>query len=455
MNIQDIAEGMVSSSEKVGASQAEVYSILAKTSSIYIDDNIPKIADTKTEIGVGLKFIIDKKIGFTSSTLLSEGIDDVITRAKKMAEISNPDEKFLSLPDPKKPSGNRDQFRDKYTAEVDSSILTDYCMELVYAATNANVSVPNGVLRASSINFQICNSLGVDTGSESTLVYGYFTAKAEDNGSVGEGVQRIWSRSLKDVDFSSKGEKLRTQAVEVIKAQAFKEKWDDIIAVLSPSEGSEMMGSILGHALSAENVNNRSSPWTDRVGDKIAHESLNVIDNGLSEKGLLSAVIDDEGVPTRKTTTIEKGILRSYLFDSYNANQHELESTGNGMRRQHRDAHGSFTASVSCNPTTIEIPPGSSDLEAIIADVRRGVYVEHFAYPEIDPLSGGFSNEIRNACLIENGELTSKVKYALLSGNLYESLMQEIHFGNDLEVNSRYVMPTMAISGVELVGQQS
>ncbi len=454
MNINDIAERLVSTSEKTGAAQAEAFSILAKTSSIYIDDNIPKIADTKTELGVGLKFIIGKKIGFTSSTLLSEGIEDVVTRAKSLAAISNPDEKFVSLPDPKKASIDRDHFKDKYTAEADSSILTDLCMELVSSASSSKVSVPNGVLRASSIDFQITNSLGVDTGSESTLVFGYFTAKAEENGSVGEGVQRIWSRSLKDADFSGKGELLQTQALDVIKAKAFKENWEDIVAVLAPSEGSEMIGSLLGYALSAENVNNRSSPWTDKVGDKVAHESLNVIDNGLSTKGLLSASVDDEGTPTRTTQAIENGTLRSYLFDSYNANQHELPSTGNGLRRGFRDAHGAFTSSVGCRPTTIEIPAGKHDLDSMVSGIKRGVYVEHFAWPQVDPLSGAFSNEIRNACLIENGELTTKVKYALLTGNLYESIQREILLGNQLEVNSRYVMPIMAFEGIELVGQQ-
>ncbi|MFW9918376.1 MAG: TldD/PmbA family protein [Candidatus Thorarchaeota archaeon] len=453
MNIQDIAQRLVSHSEKAGATQAEAYSILVKTSSIYIDDNIPKIADTKTELGVGLKLIIDKKIGFTSSTLLSEDASDVVSRAKSLAEIANADQKFISLPDPKKVSGKRDKFSDKDTAEADSSVLIDLCMELVNAASSSKVSVPNGVLRASSIDFQIINSLGVDTGSESTMVFGYFTAKAEDNGSVGEGVQRIWSRSLKDTDFTAKGEILQTQALDVIKSEPFKDNWDDIVAILAPSEGSEMMGSLLGDALSAENVNNRSSPWTDRVGDKVAHESLNVVDNGLSEKGLLSAAVDDEGTPTAKTIAIENGTLRSYLFDSYNAQQHDLESTGNGLRRGYRDAHGAFTASVSCRPTTIEIPAGKYDLDSMISEIKRGIYVEHFAWPQVDSLSGAFSNEIRNACLIENGELTTKVKYALLAGNLYESLKKEILFGNDLEVNSRYVMPTMGFAGVELVGQ--
>lgn len=453
MNLSDIARALVSKSEGAGASQAEAYTVLAKTSSIYIDDNIPKIADVKEEVGVGLKFITGKKIGFTSSTLLSESIEEVVERARSMAKVSAEDAKFVSLPDPKKPSGSADRFYDRATGEADSDVLLERTMTLVSSADGENVSVPNGVLRASSTDFQITNSLGADAESKSTMVFGYFTAKAEESGSVGEGVQRCWSRKIDDVDFEQIGEKLKQQALDVIQAKGFKENWNDAVAVLAPSEGSEMLGSMVGFAVSAENVNNRSSPWTDKVGDSVAHESVTITDNGLSEKGLLSALVDDEGTPMQTTSIIEKGVLRSYLYDSYNADQVDLKSTGNGIRRDPRDAQGSFSSPVRCRSTTLEVPAGKKTVDGIINEVKRGVYIEHFAWPQVDPLAGTFSNEIRNAQLIENGKLTTKIKYALLVGNLYEAIQREVVFGSDLEVHNNRVMPTIAISGTEIVGQ--
>ncbi|MFW9845450.1 MAG: metallopeptidase TldD-related protein, partial [Candidatus Thorarchaeota archaeon] len=178
-----------------------------------------------------------------------------------------------------------------------------------------------------------------------------------------------------------------------------------------------------------------------------------IIDNGLSEKGLLSALVDDEGHPMQTTPVIEKGVLKSYLFDSYNANQVDLASTGNGIRRDARDAQGAFSNPVRCMASTLEIPAGSQDLDSIISEVKRGVYVEHFAWPQVDSMAGVFSNEIRNAQLIEDGELTAKIKYALLVGNLYEALQKEVQFASDLEVHDKRVMPSFAISGTEIVGQ--
>jgi PmbA protein len=462
LDVTDITKKAVTLAEKENATQAEAYAITAKTSSIYIDDNIPKIADTKSETGLGIKFIIGKQIGFTSSTLLSETLEDVIVRAKSIARLSREDDKFSSFPNPKKPSISSDKFYHRETAEVDSSVLLEKVMSLVKSTTTENVSVPNGVLRSSSIEFHVQNSLGVNADSKSTMVYGYFTAKSESSGEVGEGVQRCWSRDLFGIDFDAIGEKLRIQSLEVIKAKPFKEKWNDIVGVLAPSEAGEMLGSLVAAAVSGDNVNKGRSPWADRIGEEVAHKSLTMSDNGISDLGLLSAAVDDEGTPMQTTTIIENGVLKSFLFDQYNANQVDMESTGNGMRRNASDAQGRFTSVPTSKITTLEVQAAKKPFDEIISEIKRGVFIEHFAFPQINRMSGTFSNEIRNGILIENGELTDQIKYALWVGNLFESIKQEIYISENLELHSAsqsvldpcsIVLPTMGFAGTELVGQ--
>ncbi len=453
MNIADIADKTVALAEKSGATQAEVYSIRVKTASTYIDDDIPKIGGSLVEFGIGLKYIIGKQIGFTSSTLAQETPEDVVERAKSIARVSNEDLKFVSLPEPKKVSGSPDKYHDNDTAAADSTILMEKAMEVVKGASADNVTVPNGSLRVSSVHYHIRNSLGVDVGSKGTIAFGFFTAKSEDDSGVGEGVQRCWSRELASIDFSNIGEVLKSQALSVLKAKPFKEKWDDAVGVLAPSEGSEMLYSLVAFAANGENVNKRSSPWTDKVGDVVTSESLSIVDNGQSERGLLSSVVDDEGVPTQKTPIIENGVLKAYLFDSYNGNQLELSSTGNGIRRIARDLAGRFTTPAVCAATTMEVKPGTKSVDDIIGEIKRGVYIEHFAWPIVDPMSGTFSNEIRNARIIENGELGNPIRYALWVGNLYESLKGDVMVANDLEVHNKRVIPTIAFPNTEVVGQ--
>ncbi|TFG31603.1 TldD/PmbA family protein [Candidatus Thorarchaeota archaeon] len=453
MNLADIAKAIVTLAEKSGATQAEVYSIRVKTSSTYIDDDIPKIGGSINEFGIGLKYIQGKQIGFTSSTLAQENFEAVVERAKSIAHVSNEDPKFVSLPASQKPSGSPDMYHDTETAAADSTVLVEKAMEVVNAAAADNVTVPNGSLRASSVHYHISNSLGLDAGSKGTIVFGFFTAKSEDNSGVGEGVQRCWSRNISSIDFTSIGEALKTQALSVLKARAFKDKWDNTVAVLAPSEGSEILYNLIEFAVNGDNVNKRSSPWADKVGDVVASENLSIIDNGRSEKGLLSGIVDDEGVPTQKTQVIDKGVLTSYLFDSYNANQLELPSTGNGIRRIARDLAGRFAIPAVCAGTTMEVKPSTKSFDDIIGEIKRGVYVEHFAWPIVDSRSGTFSNEIRNARVIENGELGDPIKYALWVGNLYDSIKGELRVANDPEVHDNRIVPTIAFPDTEIVGQ--
>ncbi|MFW9833995.1 MAG: TldD/PmbA family protein [Candidatus Thorarchaeota archaeon] len=461
MDLVSTNEKILRLAEKAGATQAETFAISVRTSGVYIDDDIPKFGTSQTEMGFGLKFIINKKIGYTSSTLTFESIDDLVSRASSMARISDPNPKFDSLPSPKKVSGNPERFYDKTTAQIDSDYLTEKTMQVVERAASDTVTVPNGTLRTSSVDFHVMNSMGISAGSKSTLVYGYFTAKSETNGLVGEGVQRCWSRDITSIEFDKIGAKLQEQALNVLQARAFSEKWENIVAVIAPSEGAQLLESLIGSATSGENINRKSSPWTDKIGDVVAHEGLTIFDNGMSEAGLLSALVDDEGMPMQKTLLIEKGILRSYLNDSYNAAQLGLKSTGNGMRRGARETHGAFVSPVSCRTTTLEISPSSKSVDDLIGEIDKGVFIEHFAWPQVDSSSGSFSNEIRNAQIIQNGELVGQTKHALLVGNLYESIKSDLRVANDLEVqgisnigvNGSVIIPTIAFSGTELVGQ--
>ena len=89
MNITDIANKAITLAEKSGATQAEAYSIRVKTTSTYIDDNIPKISGTVIESGIGIKYIIGKRLGYTSSTLAQETLEAVVERAKSITKVSN------------------------------------------------------------------------------------------------------------------------------------------------------------------------------------------------------------------------------------------------------------------------------------------------------------------------------------------------------------------------------
>ena len=62
--------------------------------------------------------------------------------------------------------------------------------------------------------------------------------------------------------------------------------------------------------MNGDSVYRKASFLAGKLGEKIASENLTVIDDGTLPGLFGTSPFDDEGVPTRRTTVIERGILR-------------------------------------------------------------------------------------------------------------------------------------------------
>jgi predicted Zn-dependent protease len=175
--------------------------------------------------------------------------------------------------------------------------------------------------------------------------------------------------------------------------------------------------------------------------------------------GLASGVVDDEGSATRDRTLIQAGTLKGFISDMYHSSLVGMPP-GNGFRRAVATVEGAYTRPAEPYLSNLVVEPGSKALDDLIADVDRGVYVEKFAAPEVNPFSGSFAMEVRNATLIEQGGLTDHVKVALLTGNFFEGLKNVVGIGKDPMASHAFLtmpgcsyVPPMAFDGFELVGQ--
>src|SRR5206468_3176752 len=94
----------------------------------------------------------------------------------------------------------------------------------------------------------------------------------------------------------------------------------------------EMAAGLLGnlcHAASGYALYKGASFLIGQLGKRLAPEFVTIYDNGRLPGGLGSRPFDGEGLPTRKTTVVERGMLTSYLLDTYSGRKLGLASTGN------------------------------------------------------------------------------------------------------------------------------
>ena len=212
--------------------------------------------------------------------------------------------------------------------------------------------------------------------------------------------------------------------------------------VFDPATASGLLGHLCT-AVSGSALYRGVSFLLGQLGERIAPEGFTVYDDGTLPAALGSKPFDGEGLPTRHTTVVEQGVLRSYLLDTYTARRLGLRSTGNAAR--------SAGEPPSVSPTNFYLVPGPYTPEEIIASVRCGLYVTELIGFGVNQITGDYSRGAAGLW-IENGELTHAVEEVTIAGNLRQILANVEMIGNDLDLRRKVTAPTLKIGEMTVAG---
>jgi len=209
---------------------------------------------------------------------------------------------------------------------------------------------------------------------------------------------------------------------------------------------SETAGSLMGNlcsAVSGYSLYKGASFLADQLDKSLAPEYVTVYDDGRVVGGLGSRPFDGEGLPTRKTTVVERGILKSYLLDTYSGRKLGLASTGNASR--------SVGENPSVGPTNFYLAPGTKTAQDIIKTVKQGLYVTDLIGFGINMVTGDYSRGAAGFW-IEGGELAYPVEEITIAGNLKDMFAGIEMIGSDLVFRGRIASPTVKIAEMMLAG---
>ena len=197
--------------------------------------------------------------------------------------------------------------------------------------------------------------------------------------------------------------------------------------VIDNGFGGVIFHEACGHLLETTSVEKKASVFWDKMGEKIAHSALTAIDDGTlaGEWGSLS--IDDEGMPTEKTTLIQDGILKTFLCDRMGEIKTGHRRTGSGRRQSYK-----FAPASRMRNTFIEKGPHS--LNEIIGSIPHGLYAKKMGGGSVDPSTGEFNFSVQEAYLIKDGKITTPVKSATLIGTGPEVMSKISMVGNNFSL---------------------
>jgi len=445
------AENLIETALDSGAECAEVFLSEKKESEITIANQKPESVNIKSDKGYGIRVLVDSKIGFFSSNRIEElkAIENIRSLVKA-TKLHTPDP-FNVLPDKfiKQPL-DVDEVYDPEIERIPLSEKINAAIEIEKAGIEYDPRIAGfvWVLYGDACeSYRVLNSSGIDIRSSGTICYGFAYCYATDNQTTQTGrFARAYSHYNKFQPHDI-GTNAAEYAIRMLGSTEFKS--GSVKALFPPEAGIPLVFSLFG-MIEADSVQKGKSPFRDKLGKKVGSVLVNIIDDGTLAGGLATRPYDAEGIASTRTTIIENGILKNYLYDSYTARKGKTKSTGNASR-------GGYHSKPSINPTNFYMAPGNSDPESLLEGIDSGIMITELSglHAGINYATADFSVPAKGI-IIANGSLAAPVDNISISGNLFDLMKNISKTGNDLEwepISGMIGAPSIVIEDLKVIGR--
>lgn len=424
----ELLQKVIRTAMEKGADYADLYFEHTQSNYCSLEDGKVNSAYSNIGFGVGIRVLNGDQTGYAYSENVTP--ESMLQAARTAANIAGSTSVFTPVhtseflpPDyySVKNSWEASSVKDKipYVQRLNDNIF----------AADKRVTKVNASLSDRTSYILFYNSDGVMSWDYRPLAQLYGVCIMEDKGRienffVGRSF-RMGSEFLTNelVDEISKEAVTKTAKL----FDATKPKAGEMEVVVAAGESGILLHEAMGHAFEADFNRKNLSIFSDKMGQKVAENFVNIIDDGTipSKRGTLN--IDDEGNPTEKTRLVNNGILTSYLHDRISALHYKVKSTGNGRRQDFRNI-----PIPRMRSTYMENGPHKKD--EIIASVKNGIYVDSFSNGEVNIGQGDFTFYVKFGHIIENGKLTKPIKDVNIIGNGPQALADIVMVGDDLDI---------------------
>ena len=397
--------------------------------------------------GAGLRVLFGKRSGSSySSDLTEDGVRALVGQAVDIASITT-DDPHAGLPEPEE-LGSLEGDLQLYHEDIRLLAAAEK-IDLARRAEKAALDADPRITNSEGGNF---NS---NAGEHAFASSGGFSAayrtstcslSAVPVAKNGDRMERdFWYSVARKAGGLEAPELIGRKAAEraLRRLGARKVPTQRVAVVFEPRAARSLVGHVF-EAVHGEAVYRKASIYAGRLGEQVASESFTVIDDGTLPGLFGSSPFDDEGVPTRRTTVIDKGVLGSYLLNTYTARKLGLKTTGNASR--------GITGNAGVGHGNLFLPAGVSSVDEILRQVGTGLYVTELIGFGVNIVTGDYSRGAAGLW-IENGELAFPVSEVTIAGNLKDMFRNVVAVGNDLEFRGSVAAPTIAVEGLTVSGQ--
>lgn len=414
--------------EKLGVKEVEIWIEKEKIKELSWREG-KEIGNITTFTGVGIRVIEGKKQGLFSFTGFNENLlERGITIAYKIAKTSKKDPFFPGLPE-KYEKSNVENIYDKKIEEMDFE-KTHELKEKI----SEYMEFPKGILKAISSQVYLF-SFNDKIEEKVTKILATLRAKYGEHTLKKAFSARTTEKFQEGIENFSKRREMLKNFKEPKIINSCK-----IDVLLMPEIAGAVFKKMLAEQVCADIVEKGKSVFNE-TEKEIAMENLTLIDSGILPHASLSKTFDGDGLATKETLLVEKGILKSFLHNYYTACIENAESTGNGYRK--------YNSFPFISPNNLILKEGNVKLEEL--DNCLFVY-KIIGLKQSNPSQGIVNFNV--ACgFLKKGENLIPVSGVMVYDDFLDIIKNRIEICKGAELHNGFYFPPVLMKNVNIAGK--
>lgn len=427
--------------------QLEVYVSRGVETDVRAYDGEVESLSSAASAGVGIRVVTGGRQGFAYAGTLDQAvIAQTLADARDNATFATPDEHVgLAEPDGTAPA-DLDLWDDGVLG-TPSEVKVELALELERRVRGADARVRQVAFADygdMAAEMAIATSTGITATARRTVCSLAAEAIAGDEDDSQTGVGFSAGRGPGELDVARAAADAVERATRMIGAT--KARSGRCVVVLDPRVTSTLLA-VVAAALSGEAVTKGRSFFAGRLGEEVGVTSLTLVDDPTDTRAFGASANDAEGLACRRNVLVDRGVLRSFVFDTTSARRAGVASTASAVR-------GGYATTPTAGCRALLLAPGSLDAAGVLAAVGEGLYVQSVTgvHSGVNPVSGDFSVGAEGL-MIRGGVLAEPVREVTVASTLQRMLQSLLHVGADVEwLPGTAAGQTLAIDGMALSG---
>jgi PmbA protein len=397
---------------------------------------------------VGVRVFFGQRAASTySSDFAPAALAHMVSSALQLARVTSEDP-YAGIPEPGQLgslSGDLDlYYEDVFSLPTEERIA--YARRCEKAAMDADTRIRNsegGSFDAATGHKVLANSHGfVGEYRRSYCSVAAVPIAQSEDGAMQRDYWYSVARSLSRLESPEEVGRIAAQRT-LRRLGARKARTAKVPIILDPMVSRSMLDHVF-EGVNGDSVYRGASFLAGKLGQRVAGENVTIVDDGTMIGGFGTSPFDGEGVPTRRTVVIDRGVLNSYVLNTYSARKLGLQTTGNAAR--------GLAGTPGIGPGNFFLQPGARSPQQMLADIDEGLYVTEFLGFGVNMVTGDYSRGA-SGLWISKGEFAYPVEEITVAGNLKDVFFNISEIGNDLEFRGSVACPTIRIDGMTVAGQ--